>query len=108
MPLEIGDVLIAIGTEPELQALEDMFAPESPLAAGYAVDRLATAVGAIAGREVALDRPKDASLGDYATNVALQSAKELGRPPREIAEELVAKLVELPRSRPRTWRGRGS
>jgi len=66
------------------------------LAASYAVDRLATAVGAIAGREVALERPKDASLGDYATNVALQSAKELGRPPRQIAEELVATLVELP------------
>jgi voltage-gated potassium channel len=27
VPLEIGDVLIAIGTEPELRALEDMFAP---------------------------------------------------------------------------------
>ena len=26
-PLEIGDVLIAIGTEPELRALEDLFAP---------------------------------------------------------------------------------
>jgi arginyl-tRNA synthetase len=61
-----------------------------------AVDRLSKAVGAIAGREVTLERPKDASLGDYATNVALQSAKELGRPPREIAEELAAKLVELP------------
>ena len=61
-----------------------------------AVDRLSEAVGAIAGREVTLERPKDASLGDYATNVALQSAKQLGRPPREIAEELAAKLVELP------------
>jgi arginyl-tRNA synthetase len=66
------------------------------LAPRYAVDRLAAAVGAIAGRELELERPKDASLGDYATNVALQSAKELGRPPREIAEELVARLVELP------------
>ena len=31
VPLEIGDVLIAIGTEPELQALEDMFAPREPV-----------------------------------------------------------------------------
>ena len=27
--LEIGDVLIAIGTEPELRALEDLFAPKA-------------------------------------------------------------------------------
>ena len=85
-----------------------MFAPREPaLAPSYAVDRLAEAVGELAGREVALERPKDASLGDYATNVALQSAKELGRPPREIAEELAAKLVELPRGRERRGRGAG-
>src|SRR5262249_44282292 len=30
--------------------------------------------------------------GDYATNVALQLAKPLGKPPREVAEALVAKL----------------
>jgi arginyl-tRNA synthetase len=61
-----------------------------------AVDRLALAVGALAGRPVELERPKDAKLGDYATNVALQSAKQLGRPPRELAEELAAKVVALP------------
>ena len=27
VPLEVGDVLIAIGTEPELQSLEEIFAP---------------------------------------------------------------------------------
>jgi K+/H+ antiporter YhaU regulatory subunit KhtT len=27
--IEIGDVVIAIGTEPELRALEDMFAPRA-------------------------------------------------------------------------------
>ena len=77
VPLEIGDVLIAIGTEPELRALEDLFAPKAGVGSN-AVDRLAEAVGALAGREVALERPKDASLGDYATNVALQSAKAPG------------------------------
>ena len=82
--------------------------PERPaLAPSYAVDRLAEAVGALAGREVALERPKDASLGDYATNVALQSAKALGRPPRELAEELAAKLVELPQVETRRGRGAG-
>ncbi len=61
-----------------------------------AVDRLAEAVGEVAGHEVELERPKDSGHGDYATNVALQSAKTLRRPPRELAEELAAKVVELP------------
>ena len=40
-----------------------------------------------------LTRP-DAQFGDYATNVALQLAGRLQRNPREVAEELVAKLRE--------------
>jgi voltage-gated potassium channel len=31
--IEIGDVLIAIGTEPELRALEDLFAPRESIGA---------------------------------------------------------------------------
>ncbi len=50
----------------------------------------------IAGGEVSLERPKDPAHGDYATNVALQAARNLGRSPREIAAELAAKVVELP------------
>ncbi|HSE60894.1 MAG TPA: arginine--tRNA ligase [Candidatus Saccharimonadales bacterium] len=43
-----------------------------------------------------LTRP-DEQFGDYATNAALQLAGRLGRPPREIAEELAAALKnELP------------
>lgn len=42
---------------------------------------------------VQLTRP-DAQFGDYATNVAMQLAKSLARAPREIAEELAAKLRE--------------
>jgi arginyl-tRNA synthetase len=42
---------------------------------------------------VVLSRP-DPQFGDYATNVAMQLAKPLGRNPREIAEELAAKLRE--------------
>jgi arginyl-tRNA synthetase len=60
------------------------------------VDRHAEAVGEVAGHEVVLERPKDSGFGDYATNVALRQAKVLGRPPRELAEELAAKLVGLP------------
>jgi arginyl-tRNA synthetase len=61
-----------------------------------AVDRLAETIGAVVGHEVELERPKDPSFGDYATNVAMRLAKTLGRPPRELAEELAAKVVEVP------------
>ncbi len=40
---------------------------------------------------VELTRP-DARFGDYATNVALQLAKPLGKKPREIAEEIAVEL----------------
>lgn len=43
--------------------------------------------------EVKLTRP-DPQFGDVTTNVALQLAKPLGRNPRDIAEELAAKLRE--------------
>jgi arginyl-tRNA synthetase len=41
---------------------------------------------------VELDRPKNAAHGDFATNVALQLAKRVGRKPRETAEAIVAAL----------------
>lgn len=41
--------------------------------------------------DVVLTRP-DPQFGDYATNVALQLAKPLGKNPREIAEQIVAVL----------------
>jgi len=42
---------------------------------------------------VSLTRP-DSQFGDYATNVAMQLAKPLGKNPREIAEAIVVKLRE--------------
>ncbi len=42
---------------------------------------------------VRLSRP-DVQFGDYATNVAMQLAKPLGKNPREIAEQLAEKLRE--------------
>jgi len=44
---------------------------------------------------IALERPKQASHGDYASNLALQLAKPLRRNPRELAAML---LSELPKS----------
>jgi arginyl-tRNA synthetase len=41
---------------------------------------------------VELDRPKNPAHGDFATNVALQLAKRVGRKPREAAESIVAAM----------------
>ena len=42
--------------------------------------------------EVVVERPKNRDHGDYATNVALRMAKAAGRPPREVAEAIAARL----------------
>ena len=60
-----------------------------------AVERLAARVGEVAGAEVELERPKDPAHGDFATNVALRSAKSIGRQPREVAAEIAARVLEL-------------
>lgn len=56
---------------------------------------IAAAVGELFGVDVAVEltRP-DEQFGDYATNVALQLAKPVGKNPREIGEDLAAKLRE--------------
>lgn len=45
---------------------------------------------------IALDKPKQAQHGDYACSIALQLAKSLQRPPREIAARLVQALPASP------------
>ena len=53
------------------------------------------AEGALAGQapdEVVIERPKNRDHGDYATPVALTLAKSAGRPPREIADLVAARL----------------
>jgi arginyl-tRNA synthetase len=56
---------------------------------------LASAIRDVAGQDIEaeLTRP-DPQFGDYATNVALQLAGRLKRNPREVGEELAAKLRE--------------
>jgi arginyl-tRNA synthetase len=61
-----------------------------------AIERLAQALSSEAGAEVTLERPSSREHGDYATNVALQSAPRLGRPPRELAAELAERATTLP------------
>jgi arginyl-tRNA synthetase len=62
---------------------------------GSAVDRLAARLSELAGAPVELERPQDPAHGDYATNVALQSASRHSRPPREFAAELAEKAATL-------------
>jgi arginyl-tRNA synthetase len=49
----------------------------------------------LAGAPVTLERPSRAEHGDYATNVALQQAPKIGRPPRELAEEMARRATEI-------------
>jgi arginyl-tRNA synthetase len=44
--------------------------------------------------QVLIERPKNRDHGDYATNAALQLAKPAGRPPREVADIIAARLRE--------------
>jgi len=66
-----------------------------------ALETIRTALAQAASRlgapdvEVALERPRDPTHGDIATNLALTLAKTLGQKPRAIAERLVA-TVALP------------
>lgn len=57
--------------------------------------RLAARLSELADAPVELERPQDPSHGDYATNVALQSAPKHRRSPREFATELAERAVEL-------------
>jgi arginyl-tRNA synthetase len=45
--------------------------------------------------EVSVERPRVKEHGDYATSVALQLAKAAGRPPRQVAELLAARLRQV-------------
>jgi arginyl-tRNA synthetase len=55
---------------------------------------VARAASGAAPVEITLERPRDPTHGDYATTVALQLSKALKRPPRKIAEEIVAALPD--------------
>ncbi|TSD65601.1 arginine--tRNA ligase [Aeromicrobium piscarium] len=56
------------------------------------VDDGSLALSAGVPESVRVERPKVKEHGDYATNVAMQLTKQAGRPPREIAELIAARL----------------
>jgi arginyl-tRNA synthetase len=53
------------------------------------LSRAAEQLGAPAGTELLLERPRDPSFGDWATNLAMVLAKPLRRKPRELAQQIV-------------------
>jgi arginyl-tRNA synthetase len=56
------------------------------------ISRVLGEMGVDADHPVALERPRNPEHGDWASNVAMTLAKKLGRPPRQIADELVARI----------------
>ena len=79
-----------------MDGLDSPFSVSSPDSKTRLADAIRAAVAAafpgVDGFEVELDRPKNADHGDFATNVALQIAKRVGRKPREAAEAILAAL----------------
>ena len=73
-----------------------MTAPLRSGAMESALERLERELGEAAGAPVALERPRDAAHGDYATNVALRLAPTRGRPPLALAEDLASAASSLP------------
>lgn len=60
----------------------------------------AHAAGAVgddpAGWDYVVERPRDRSHGDWATNVAMVGAKRAGMPPRDLAAAVIAHLPDVP------------
>jgi arginyl-tRNA synthetase len=54
--------------------------------------RAARALGAPEPVDPVVERPRDPAFGDWATNIAMVLAKPLKRPPRELAQELIAAI----------------
>jgi len=54
--------------------------------------RAAHSLGAPSDVEPLLERPRDPSFGDWATNLAMTLAKPLGRKPRDLAQAIVERL----------------
>ena len=46
--------------------------------------------------DIRVERPRQREHGDWSTNLALQLAKQAGRPPRDVAVLLAARLAEVP------------
>jgi arginyl-tRNA synthetase len=56
------------------------------------LERIAAGLGNGSPPAVQLDRPRNPAHGDLATNIAMVLAGRIGRPPREIAQDIIARL----------------
>jgi arginyl-tRNA synthetase len=65
------------------------------LAERIVVARMGEANPVVGPEDVALERPKKAEYGDWASSVALKLSKPLGVPPRELAEELATAILTI-------------
>ncbi len=65
------------------------------LAEKYVVEQSGSANPPVAADDVALERPKKAEFGDWATSIALKLAAPLGASPRDIATALQPRLEEI-------------
>ena len=54
--------------------------------------RAAESLGAPPDVDIVIERPRDPSFGDWATNLAMVLAKPLGKKPRELAQAIVERL----------------
>ena len=73
--------------------------PAALIAAIRACLEAAVAAGELAvdiPGEIRVERPRQREHGDWSTNVALQLAKAAGKPPREVATVIAARLGEVP------------
>lgn len=57
--------------------------------------RDAAAAAALTVGDIALERPRNRDHGDWATSVALKTAKTVGMPPRQFADELVPGILAI-------------
>lgn len=54
--------------------------------------RASERIGAPPSIEPIVERPRDSAFGDWTTNLALVLARPLGRPPRAVADDLIAQM----------------
>ncbi len=57
----------------------------------YALTDAGVEMGSV---DIVLEHPADMAHGDYSSNIAMQLAKAVGKNPRELADEIVAKIPE--------------
>src|SRR6185436_17273277 len=60
--------------------------------AGLVEQAVRTAFPSAPATEIELERPKSREHGDFATNVALQLARHVGKKPRDVAVAIVAAM----------------